>query len=247
MDFSGKAVVVTGGGRGIGRALALAFARCGADVAVAVSRDLAAAEAVAEEIAKQGRRSLARRADVSQWQAAHQLIEEATAAFGKIDVLVNNAGTNRDSLLLRMNEEDWDAVLDVNLKGTFHCTQAALRGMVRQRSGRIINITSILGLTGNPGQANYCASKAGIIGFTRAVAREVGSRGITVNAVAPGYIHTHMTAGLSEAQVAEILRRIPLGRLGESEDVCGAVLFLASDAAAYITGQVLIVDGGMTA
>lgn len=247
MQFVGKSVVVTGGGRGIGRAIALAFGREGAKVAVAVARDLAAAEAVAREIEALGQKAIARRADVSQWEAAQQLIQDAIAAFGQVDILVNNAGVTRDDLLLRLDEEKWDAVLDVNLKGTYHCTRAALRPMLRQRSGRIINITSVLGLVGNAGQANYCASKAGVIGFTRAVAREVGSRGITVNAIAPGYIQTQMTAAISDAARAALLERIPLGRFGAPEDVAGAALFLASDAAAYITGQVLTVDGGMLA
>jgi len=247
MHFVGKSVVVTGGGRGIGRAIALAFGREGANVAIAVARDLAAAEAVAHEIEALGRKAIARRADVSQWEAAQQLIQEAIAAFGQVDILVNNAGVTRDDLLLRLDEEKWDSVLDVNLKGTYHCTRAALRPMLRQRWGRVINITSVLGLVGSAGQANYCASKAGVIGFTRAVAREVGSRGITVNAIAPGYIQTQMTEAIADDARTELLKRIPLGRLGEPEDVAGAALFLASDAAAYITGQVLTVDGGMLA
>jgi len=247
MHFVGKSVVVTGGGRGIGRAIALAFGREGANVAIAVARDLAAAEAVAHEIEALGQKAIARRADVSQWEAAQQLIQEAIAAFGQVDILVNNAGVTRDDLLLRLDEEKWDSVLDVNLKGTYHCTRAALRPMLRQRWGRVINITSVLGLVGSAGQANYCASKAGVIGFTRAVAREVGSRGITVNAIAPGYIQTQMTEAIADDARTELLKRIPLGRLGEPEDVAGAALFLASDAAAYITGQVLTVDGGMLA
>ena len=244
--FAGKAAVVTGGGRGIGRAVALRLAQDGADVAVAVSRDVAAAEAVAAEIEALGRKSLAMRTDVSSTEEAAQLIEAVGERFGRVDFLINNAGVTRDTLLMRMDEADWDAVLDVNLKGAFNCTKAVLRRMLRQRSGRIINVTSVLGITGNAGQANYCASKAGLIGFTKATAKEVGSRGITVNALAPGFIETQMTSGLTEDVSKALLEKIPLGRLGQPEDIASAIAFLCSDEAAYITGQVIVVDGGMT-
>jgi 3-oxoacyl-[acyl-carrier protein] reductase len=245
--LAGRSAIVTGAGRGIGRAIALALADAGADVALTVSRDLEAAERVAAEVRDRGRRALARRADASDSGAVDSVFEQVLAEFGRLDVLVNNAGITRDRLLLRMDEADWDAVLDVNLKGVFHGTKAAVKTMLRQRSGRIVNVTSVLGLVGNAGQANYCAAKAGILGFTRAVAKEVAGRNITVNAVAPGYIETQMTAALPPAAAEELVKRIPMGRLGQPEDVAGAVLFLCSDAAAYVTGQVLVVDGGMTA
>ena len=245
MDLAGKVALVTGGGRGIGRGVALALARAGADVVVAVSRDVAAAEAVAEEMRGLGRRALARQADVSNGEQAEELVAAAVSELGRIDILVNNAGITRDGLLMRMPEADWDAVMDVNLKGTFNCTKAALKRMVRQRSGRIVNVTSVMGVTGNAGQANYAASKAGIIGLTKSTAKEVGSRGITCNAVAPGWIRTAMTEGLPEEVAGQVLKQIPLGRLGEPEDVAGLVLFLCSDSASYITGQVVVVDGGL--
>jgi 3-oxoacyl-[acyl-carrier protein] reductase len=245
MDLAGKVALVTGGGRGIGRGVALALARAGADVVVGVSRDVAAAEAVAEEVRGLGRRALARQADVSNGEQAEELVAAAVSELGRIDILVNNAGITRDGLLMRMPEADWDAVLDVNLKGTFHCTKAALKRMVRQRSGRIVNVTSVMGVTGNAGQANYAASKAGIIGLTKSTAKEVGSRGITCNAVAPGWIRTAMTEGLPEEVAGQVLKQIPLGRLGEPEDVAGLVVFLCSDSASYITGQVVVVDGGL--
>ena len=245
LDLTGKAAVVTGGGRGIGRAVALALADAGADVAVAVSRDVAAAEAVAEEIRAKGRRALARQADVASGEEAEALVAAAVNELGRIDFLVNNAGVTRDGMLMRMSEQDWDTVVDVNLKGTFHCTRAALKRMVRQRSGRIVNITSIVGITGNAGQANYAASKAGIIGLTKATAKEVGSRSITCNAVAPGFVKTQMTAELPEEIMAGVLKQVSLGRLGEPDDIAGTVVFLCSDAASYITGQVVVVDGGL--
>jgi 3-oxoacyl-[acyl-carrier protein] reductase len=243
--IAGKVALVTGGGRGIGRAVSLALAQAGADVAVAVGSDLDAAKTVAEEIRALGRRSLARRADVASYAEAEALVAATTAELGGLDILVNNAGVTRDGLLMRMSEADWDTVLDVNLKGTFNCTRAAIRGMVKQRGGRIVNVTSIMGLAGNAGQANYAASKAGIIGFTKSVAREVGSRGITCNAVAPGWIETRMTETLPEAIAQQVLKQIPLGRLGRPEDVAGVVAFLCSDVAAYVTAQVLVVDGGL--
>ncbi len=244
-SLNGKVAVVTGGGRGIGRAVALALAQAGADVAVAVSRDIASAEAVAEEIRAGERRALARQTDVASLEAAEALVAATVAALGRIDILVNNAGVTRDGLLMRMPEEDWKTVLDVNLGGAFNCTRAALRRMVRQRGGRIVNITSIMGLTGNAGQANYAASKAGLIGLTKSTAKEVGSRGITCNAVAPGWIETQMTAGLPDEIREQVLKQIPVGRLGQPEDVAGVVAFLCSDAASYMTGQVLVVDGGL--
>jgi 3-oxoacyl-[acyl-carrier protein] reductase len=241
-SLEGKVAVVTGGGRGIGRAVALALAEAGADVAVAVSRDLEAAEAVAEEVRGRGRRALARRADVASAEAAEALVGAAVLELGRID---NNAGITRDGFLLRMSEEDWRAVLDVNLGGAFHCTKAAVKRMLRQRSGRIVNVTSIMGITGNAAQANYSAAKAGMIGLTKATAKEVGSRGITCNAVAPGWIRTQMTAGLPPELAEQVLKQVPLGRLGEPEDVAGLVVFLCSDAASYITGQTIVVDGGL--
>jgi 3-oxoacyl-[acyl-carrier protein] reductase len=243
----GKVAIVTGGGRGIGRATALALAAAGADVAVAVSRDLDAAAQVAGEAREHGVRAIACRTDVSRWEEVEALVGATLDAFGRLDCMINNAGITRDSLLLRMDDATWDAVLDVNLKGAFHGTRAALKPMLRQRSGRIVNVTSVVGLSGNPGQANYSAAKAGMIGLTKATAREVASRGITVNAVAPGYIETKMTAELPPAAAEELKKRIPLGRLGAPEDVAGAILFLCSEAASYVTGQVLVVDGGMLA
>ena len=246
MSLEGKIALVTGGGRGIGRATALALAQAGADVAVAVSRDVAAAEVVADEIRALGRRALARQTDVSVGEACDALIAATVAELGRVDILVNNAGITRDGLLMRMDDADWDAVLNVNLKGAFHCTRAALKRMVRQRSGRIINVTSVIGLTGNAGQANYAAAKAGLIGLTKSTAKEVASRGITCNAIAPGWIRTQMTEGLPAPVGEKILAEIPLGRYGEPEDIGGVVTFLCSPAAAYITGQVIVVDGGLT-
>lgn len=243
----GKAAVVTGGGRGIGRAAALALAEAGVNVVISVSRDLDAAETVAAEARDRGVQAIARRADVSDWGQTEALVQETVQTFGSIDFMINNAGVTRDTLLVRMDDETWDAVLDVNLKGVFHGTKAALRPMMKQRSGRIVNVTSILGLVGNAGQANYCAAKAGVIGFTRATAREVASRSINVNAIAPGFIETQMTEKLPAGAMEELLKRIPLGRTGTAEEVAAAILFLCSDAAAYITGQVLVIDGGMTA
>lgn len=246
MYLNGRVALVTGASRGIGKATALALARAGANVVVNCVSRLAEAEAVVAEIEALGQKAAAYRADVSQVEEAQALVDFTLATFGRLDILVNNAGITRDSLLLRMRDEDWDAVLGVNLRGTFNCTRAAARPMVKARWGRIINISSVIGLTGNVGQANYAAAKAGIIGFTKAVARELGSRNITVNAVAPGYIVTEMTGGLPEEIKERLRERIALGRFGVPEEVADVVVFLASEMARYITGQVIVVDGGMT-
>ncbi len=246
----GKCAIVTGagrGGRGIGRGIALALASQGANVLITSRSNIADAQAVADAVSALGKsKAIAHLCDVSDAKSVDGLFERAKAELGRVDILVNNAGITRDGLLLRMSEDDWDAVLDANLKGTFLCTRAAAKVMIKQRAGRIINVTSIMGQIGNPGQANYSASKAGIIGFTRTVARELGSRNVTVNAVAPGFIDTQMTDAVGEQTRETLLSKIPLGRLGSPEDVGAVVAFLASDAAAYITGQTLTVDGGMT-
>ncbi len=244
-DLSGKVAIVTGASRGIGRAIALELARRGAAVVVNYHTNEAAAQEVVAEIERAGGRALAVQADVSQAEEAKRLVDTATEVFGQVDILVNNAGVTRDTLLLRMSEEDWDVVLNTNLKGAFHCIKAAARTMVRRRFGRIINITSVAGLAGNVGQANYCAAKAGLIGLTKAVAKELGPRNITVNAVAPGFVETDMTVNLPQDLKDTAIRMTPLGRAGTPEDIAKAVAFLASDEAAFITGQVLSVDGGM--
>ncbi len=236
--------VVTGAGRGIGRAIALKFAAEGADV-VCVSRTVENSEKVAGEIRLLGRKAWAYSVDVSDPAAVAGVGEKILADAGKVDILVNNAGVTRDGLLMRMAEEDWDAVLDTNLKGAFSFTKAFARSFIKQRSGRIINVASVIGLIGNAGQCNYSASKAGLIGFTKSVARELASRGITANALAPGFIETDMTSVLNEEMRAELLKKIPLNSFGQAEDIANAALFLASPAARYITGQVLTVDGGM--
>jgi 3-oxoacyl-[acyl-carrier protein] reductase len=232
---------VTGSTRGIGLAIARALVGAGAKVAI-VGRDQARAAAVAAEL---GERAAGFACDVAEGSQVEAAITAAESALGPIDLLVNNAGLTRDNILLRLTDDDWDAVLDANLKGAFHTTKAVIKGMMKRRAGRIVNITSIVGLTGNKGQANYAASKAGLIGFTKSVAKEYASRGILANCVAPGFIETDMTAALPEAARASLLEDIALGRLGRPEDVAGAVLFLASDLAAYVTGQVLVVDGGL--
>ena len=243
MDLSNRVAIVTGSGQGIGRAIAVKLAEVGATVVV---NDIdEAVEAVAEEIRAMNRQSLAILADVSSSSDVARLMETTKATYGKVDILVNNAGITRDQILVRMSDEDWDRVLNVNLRSVFLCTRAVLRHMVKQRWGRIISIASIVGLMGNPGQANYASAKAGIIGFTRTVAKEVASRGITANVIAPGFIDTEMTQRLEESWKQELKRRIPLGDLGSPRDVAEAVAFLASEEARYITGQVLGVDGGM--
>lgn len=245
MRLEGKKALVTGASRGIGRAIALALAAEGADVAVNYAGSEAAAREVAAEIEAMGRKAVVIQADISSHEASIAMIDEVVKEFGRIDILVNNAGITRDGLLMRMKEADWDAVLTTNLKGVFNCTKAAVKYMMKQKSGRIVSISSVVGLMGNAGQANYAAAKAGVIGFTKAVAKEVAARGINVNAVAPGFIKTDMTSVLSEKVVENLVAGIPLNRLGETEDIARAVLFLVSDDANYITGQTLHVDGGM--
>ena len=241
----GKVAVVTGGSRGIGRAIALRLAMEGADLAIC-ARNLETASAVAAEIEGLGRRCLVRQVNVAEAEQASGLIASTIEELGRLDILVNNAGVTRDNLLMRMKEEDWDEVLAINLKGAFNCAKAAVRPMLKARGGRIVNITSVVGLQGNPGQANYAASKAGLIGLTKSLARELGSRGITANAVAPGLVpETGMTNELDLEVQQQMLAGVPLGRAGTVEDVAHAVAFLASEQAAYITGQVLSVDGGM--
>jgi len=241
IDLGGRTAFVTGGTRGIGRAIAGALHGAGARVAV-VGRDQARAAAAAAELGD-GAAGVA--CDVARGDAVQAAVAAAEQALGPIDILVNNAGLTRDNILLRLTEADWDAVLDANLTGAFHTTRAVIKGMMKRRWGRIVNITSIVGLTGNKGQANYAASKAGLIGFTKSVAKEYASRGVLANCVAPGFIATDMTAALPAEARATLLEDIALGRLGRPEDVAGAVLFLASDLAGYVTGQVLVVDGGM--
>lgn len=243
-QLENQIAVVTGAGRGIGRAIALKFANEGADV-VCVSRTAENSEKVAAEVRALGRKAWAHAVDVADAGAVAASAEKILADCGKVDILVNNAGVTKDGLLMRMSDTDWDAVLDTNLKGAFLFTKAFTRAFVKQRAGRIINVSSIIGLIGNAGQANYAASKAGLIGFTQSVAKELGSRNITVNALAPGFIETDMTSGLSAEMKTEILKKIPLNSLGQAEDIASAALFLAGAGARYITGQVLTVDGGM--
>ena len=243
-QLANQIAVVTGAGRGIGRAIALKFASAGADVVV-VSRTAENSEKVANEIAALGRKAWAFAVDVSDSAAVTAAAEKILIDCGKVDILVNNAGVTRDGLVMRMSDADWDMVLTTNLKGAFLFTKAFSRAFAKQRSGRIINISSVIGLIGNPGQSNYAASKAGLIGFTQSVAREFASRGITANCIAPGFIETDMTSELNAELKANILKQIPLGKFGRAEDIADAALFLASASARYITGQVLTVDGGM--
>ncbi|HEU6448448.1 MAG TPA: 3-oxoacyl-[acyl-carrier-protein] reductase [Verrucomicrobiae bacterium] len=243
-QLTNQIAVVTGAGRGIGRAIALKFANAGADVVV-VSRTQENSEKVAAEIRALGRKAWAMAVDVSDSNAVNAAAEKILAECGKVDILVNNAGVTRDGLLMRMSDADWDTVLNTNLKGAFHFTRAMFRSFAKQRAGRIINISSVIGLVGNPGQCNYAASKAGLIGFTQSCARELAGRGVTVNAIAPGFIETDMTSVLNEELKGNILRTIPMGKFGAADDIAEAALFLASGGARYITGQVLTVDGGM--
>jgi 3-oxoacyl-[acyl-carrier protein] reductase len=243
-QLANQIAVVTGAGRGIGRAIALSFAGQGADVAC-VSRTAENSEKVANEVRALGRRAWALAVDVADAAAVNAAAEKLLAEAGRVDILVNNAGVTRDGLLMRMSDEDWDTVLNTNLKGAFLFTRALSRAFIKQRSGRIINVASVIGLIGNAGQCNYAASKAALLGFTKSVARELASRGITVNALAPGFIETDMTAGLSDELRQGVLQTIPMKSYGKPEDIAAAAVFLASPGARYITGQVLTVDGGM--
>lgn len=243
-QLTNQIAVVTGAGRGIGRAIALSFAVEGADV-VCISRTAENSEKVASEIRALGRKAWAHAVDVADAAAVSATAEKILGETGKVDILVNNAGVTRDGLLMRMSDADWDTVLDTNLKGAFLVTKAFSRAMIKARTGRIINLSSVIGLIGNAGQCNYAASKAGLIGFTQSVAKELAGRGITVNAIAPGFIETDMTSELKAEMRDAILKQIPLGTFGQAEDIAGAALYLAGPAGRYVTGQVLTVDGGM--
>ena len=245
VNLSDQNVLVTGGTRGIGRALVGAFGQSGANIAFTYRSSADAADEITDNLEDQGVEAMALQGDVASLSAAEETIEAVTDAWGSVDVLVNNAGITRDGLLLRIGEDDWDAVVETNLKGVFNFCKAAYRPMMRQRSGTIINISSVVGIMGNPGQTNYAASKAGIIGFSKSLAKELGSRGVTVNVVAPGYVDTDMTAELSDDAREAMLDAVPLGRTAHPQDVASSVLFLASEAADYITGHVLHVDGGL--
>lgn len=244
IDLQGQVALVTGGAQGIGKSIVGLLADCGASVVVSdINRETA--EKTAAELTAQGKKAMAVQANVARGEEVKAMVDSVVSQWGKIDILVNNAGITRDTLLLRMKDEDWDAVLSVNLKGTYHCMKAVLSWMSKQRRGRIINISSIVGVIGNAGQANYAASKAAVIGLSKTVAREYASRGITVNVVAPGFIDTAMTAVLSAEVKENLMKQIPLARLGSPSDIANAVVFLASDRASYMTGQVLHVNGGM--
>lgn len=245
MNLEGKAALVTGASRGIGREIALELARQGANVAVNFSGSEAKANEVVDEIKALGREAFAVKCNVSNSEEVAEMIKGTIDSFGKLDILVNNAGITKDNLLMRLKEEEWDDVININLKGVFLCTKAVTRQMMKQRVGRIINIASIVGVSGNPGQANYVAAKAGVIGLTKTTAKELASRNITVNAIAPGFITTDMTDKLPEDVKAEMLKQIPLARLGEPKDIAKITAFLASDDSSYITGQTLHIDGGM--
>ena len=245
MELEGKAALVTGGSRGIGRAVCLELARRGACVAVNYAGNAAAAEETVESCKAKGVDAFSVQADVADAAACDAMVKEVLSRFGRLDILVNNAGITRDGLMPMLKDADWDAVLDANLKGAFHCMRAAYRPMMKQKYGRVVNLSSIVGLRGNAGQANYAASKSGLIGLTKSMAKELAGRNVTVNAVAPGFIDTDMTAALPEKARESMLASIPMGRLGQGEDVAKAVAFFAGDGAGYVTGQVLCVDGGM--
>ena len=245
MSLQGKCALVTGGSRGIGRAVCLELARQGARVAVNYAGNAAAAEETVKACQDLGAEAFAIQADVADAAACDAMVKEVLSRFGRVDILVNNAGVTRDGLMLTMKESDWDTVLDTNLKGAFQCMKAVYRPMMKQKYGRVVNLSSIVGVRGNAGQANYAASKAGLIGLTKSMAKELAARNVTVNAVAPGFIATDMTAALPEKAREAMLASIPMGRLGQAEDVARAVAFFAGDESAYVTGQVLCVDGGM--